>query len=50
MKEERLPRRLLYGRTGDARQRGRLSKRWLDELLEELRKNGVRRWRKKAPR
>jgi hypothetical protein len=43
MPEERCPRRVFYENPGGLRQRGRLRKRWIDGVEEDLSRMGVRR-------
>jgi hypothetical protein len=39
---------MLYGRPGGRRKKGRPRLRWLDDVEEDLRERGVRRWRTKS--
>jgi hypothetical protein len=44
----RVPKQMLYGRPGGRRKKGIPWLRWLDDVEEDLRETGVRRWRTKA--
>jgi hypothetical protein len=45
--DNRVPKRMLYGRPGGRRKKGRPRLRWLDEVEEDMREIGMRRWRTK---
>jgi hypothetical protein len=47
MDGNRVPKRVLYGRPGGRRKRGRLQLRWSHDV-EDVREIGVRRWRTMA--
>jgi hypothetical protein len=47
MDGNRVPKRVLYGRPGRRRKRGRLQLRWSDDV-EDVIEIGVRRWRTMA--
>jgi hypothetical protein len=47
MPETRSVKKVFLGKA-DGRRRGRPRKRWLDDLEEDLRKLGVKGWRRKA--
>jgi hypothetical protein len=46
--EKRMVKRVFEGHPGGRRKAGRRSKRWLDDIEENLRLMKVKRWRKKA--
>jgi hypothetical protein len=48
MEGNRVLKRMLYGRPGGRRKKGRPRLRWLDDVEEDLREIGMRRWRTKA--
>jgi hypothetical protein len=48
MPETRSVKKVFFGKPDGRRRRGRPRKRWLDDLEEDLRKLGVKGWRKKA--
>jgi hypothetical protein len=48
MDDNKVPKRMLYGRPGGRRKKGRPWLRWLDDVEEDLRKMGVRRWTTKT--
>jgi hypothetical protein len=48
MPETRSVKKVFLGKPDWRRRRGRPRKRWLDELEEDLRKLGVKGWRRKA--
>jgi hypothetical protein len=48
MAEDRVVKKVSKGKPGGRRLQGRLRKRWLDDVEEDLRKMGVRRWRSRA--
>jgi hypothetical protein len=45
MAEDRAVKKVFKGKPGGRRLQGRPRKRWLDDVDEDLRKMGVRRWR-----
>jgi hypothetical protein len=48
MPETRSVKKVFLGKPDGRRRRGRPRKRWLDDLEEDLRKLGVKGWRRKA--
>jgi hypothetical protein len=48
MDDNKVPKRMLYGRPRGRRKKGRPLLRWLDDVEEDLRKMRVRRWRTKT--
>ena len=48
MDDDRTVKKIFKGNPGGRRYRGMPRLRWLDSLEEDLRRMGVRRWRKKA--
>jgi hypothetical protein len=48
MAEDRVVKKVFKGKPGGRRLRGRPRKRWLDDVEEDLRKMGVRRWRSRV--
>jgi hypothetical protein len=46
--EDRVPKRMLYGRPGGRKKKGIPRLRWLDDVEEDLRERGVRGCRTKA--
>ncbi|KAJ4429692.1 hypothetical protein ANN_21893 [Periplaneta americana] len=48
MPEGRLPKRALYGHPGGLRKRGRPRLRWLQDVEDDLRRVGCKRWRQRA--
>jgi hypothetical protein len=48
MAEDRVVKKVFKGKTGRRRLQGRPRKRWLDDVEEDLRKMGVRRWRSRV--
>ncbi|KAJ4427787.1 hypothetical protein ANN_25440 [Periplaneta americana] len=48
MPEGRLPKRALYGHPGGLRKRGRTRLRWLQDVGDDLRRVGCKRWRQRA--
>ena len=48
MPESSLPKRALYGHPGGTRKRGRPRLRWLQDVEDDLRRVGCRRWRQRA--
>jgi hypothetical protein len=47
MEDNRVPKRMLYGKPGGRRKKGR-QLRWLDDVEEDLRETGVRTRRTEA--
>jgi hypothetical protein len=45
MEEQRDPKKALEGKPGGRRKRGKPQKRWIDNVEDDLRKMGVKRWR-----
>jgi hypothetical protein len=48
MPEKRCPRKVFFENPGGRRLRGCPRKRWIDGVVEDLSRMGVRRWRIKA--
>ncbi|PSN50134.1 hypothetical protein C0J52_15092 [Blattella germanica] len=48
MSETRTAKKIFIGKLEGRRRRGRPRKRWIDDVEEDLRKMGVRCWRRKA--
>jgi hypothetical protein len=48
MLSERVPKRMIYGKPGGSRRRGKPQLRWMDDVENDLRQMGVRRWRIKV--
>lgn len=48
MDSTRVPRKMLYGKPGGSRRRGRPRTRWVDDVEADIRSLGVRRWRTAA--
>ena len=48
MQSNSLPKRAMEGNPGGRRNRGGLRTRWLEDVEDDLRKFGVRMWRKEA--
>jgi hypothetical protein len=48
MEENRVPKRMLYGRPGGRRKKVRRRLGWLNDVEDDLRETGMRRWRTKA--
>ncbi|PSN54960.1 hypothetical protein C0J52_02305 [Blattella germanica] len=48
MSQDREGKKILDGNMGGCRRRGRPRLRWIDDVEEDLKQLGVRRWRSKA--
>jgi hypothetical protein len=48
MLSERVPKRMVYGKPGGSRRRGKPWLHWMDDVENDLRQMGVRRWRTKV--
>jgi hypothetical protein len=45
MEDHKKPKRALHSIPGGGRRRGKPRKRWVDDMEDDLRKIGVKRWR-----
>jgi hypothetical protein len=48
MEEPRDPEKAVEGKSGERRKRGKPRRRWIDNVEDDLRKMGIKRWRLKT--